>query len=35
MGLTGVYGTPMDRQHAVEIIRAAFDGGVTSSIPRR
>ena len=29
MGLTGVYGTPTDRQHAIEIIRAAFDGGVT------
>jgi aryl-alcohol dehydrogenase-like predicted oxidoreductase len=29
MGLTGVYGTPIDRQHAIEIIRAAFDGGVT------
>ena len=29
MGLTGVYGAPSDRQHAVEMIRAAFDGGVT------
>ena len=29
MGLTGVYGAPTDRQHAIEIIRAAFDGGVT------
>ena len=29
MGLTGVYGTSTDRQHAIEIIRAAFDGGVT------
>jgi aryl-alcohol dehydrogenase-like predicted oxidoreductase len=29
MGLTGVYGTPTAREHAVEIIRAAFDEGVT------
>jgi aryl-alcohol dehydrogenase-like predicted oxidoreductase len=29
MGLTGVYGMPTDRQHAVEMIRAAFDAGVT------
>ena len=29
MGLTGVYGTPPDRQKAIEIIRAAFEMGVT------
>jgi aryl-alcohol dehydrogenase-like predicted oxidoreductase len=29
MGLTGVYGSPTDRQHAIDILRAAFDGGVT------
>jgi len=29
MGLTGVYGAPTDRQHAIEILRAVFDGGVT------
>jgi aryl-alcohol dehydrogenase-like predicted oxidoreductase len=29
MGLTGVYGAPTDRHHAVEMIRAAFDSGVT------
>ena len=29
MGLTGVYGTPPDRQKGIEIIRAAFAGGVT------
>jgi len=28
MGLTGVYRTPTGRQHAIEIMRAAFDGGV-------
>jgi aryl-alcohol dehydrogenase-like predicted oxidoreductase len=29
MGLTGMYGTPPDRKHGIEIIRAAFDMGVT------
>ncbi len=29
MGLTGVYGTPPDRQNGIDIIRAAFAGGVT------
>jgi aryl-alcohol dehydrogenase-like predicted oxidoreductase len=29
MGLTGMYGTPPDRRRGVEIIRAAFDLGVT------
>ena len=29
MGLTGVYGTPPDRQKGIEIIRAAVEGGVT------
>jgi aryl-alcohol dehydrogenase-like predicted oxidoreductase len=29
MGLTGVSGAPTDRQHAIGILRAAFDGGVT------
>jgi aryl-alcohol dehydrogenase-like predicted oxidoreductase len=29
MGLTGMYGTPPDRQKGIEIIRAAFEMGVT------
>ncbi len=29
MGLTGVYGTPPDRRRGIEIIRAAFEMGVT------
>ena len=29
MGLTGMYGTPPDRQRGIEIIRAAFEMGVT------
>jgi aryl-alcohol dehydrogenase-like predicted oxidoreductase len=29
MGLTGTYGTPPDRQKGIEIIRAAFESGVT------
>lgn len=29
MGLTGVYGTPPDRQKGIEIIRAALEMGVT------
>lgn len=29
MGLTGMYGTPPDRQQGIEIIRAAFEMGVT------
>lgn len=29
MGLTGMYGTPPDRQKGIELIRAAFEMGVT------
>ena len=29
MGLTGMYGTPPDRRKGIEIIRAAFEMGVT------
>ena len=29
MGLTGVYGEPMDRQEAIRVVRAAVERGIT------